>query len=97
MVLDQLCLPSKLYFISSIIFLLITIFQKYKKMNYKRGIIYLIDLVWIFLFTYILNYICNKYSVQNSWITLIVVSLILPFILSFAMVSLLIYTIPIKK
>ena len=93
--LDQLnlCLPSKLYFIFSIIFLLINLFQKMKGFNYKRGIAFLINIIWIFVFTYILNYICNCYSVQNSWITLIVVSLVLPFILSYLMVSWLSYLI----
>lgn len=96
--LDQLnlCLPSKLYFIFSIIFLFINIFQRFKEFNYRKGIAYLIHFVWIFVFTYILNYICNHYSIQNSWITLIVVSLFLPFVVSFLMVSVLSYLIHVK-
>ena len=59
----NLCLPSILYFICSIIFMLWSYFY------FKKIIItnVLLDIVYLIVFTWLLNYLCTKQYKSISW------------------------------
>lgn len=93
--LTNLCLPAKVYFIISIIALLVIAIQNYGNTDmYCIGayscdvgsttLIFLLKIVYILFWTWILNLICRAGAPGISWFLVL-----LPFILFFILLSLL--------
>ena len=68
----KLCLPSMLYFISSLIFTILS--YSYFKIVITSSII--IDIVLLVFFTWLLNYFCTKNFKYVSWFIFIVFMII---------------------
>jgi hypothetical protein len=93
--LKELCNPAALYFVISILALVIVLFQNLGNTNsYNVGnfscrvpntfLIFIIKFIYIVLWTYILNLICKDGHVGISWLLVL-----LPWILLFVMMGLL--------
>jgi hypothetical protein len=92
--LKQLCPPSLVYFIISIVALLIIFFQNLgNKNNYTIGsfscrvpdtmLVFIIKLIYILFWTWILNLICKDGHTGISWLLVL-----FPFILFFVIIGL---------
>ncbi len=93
--LKELCTPAALYFVISMISLVIVIFQNVGNTNsYHVGnfscrvpstmLVFIIKFIYIAFWTYILNLICKDGHVGLSWLLVL-----LPWILLFVMMGLL--------
>lgn len=93
--LKELCRPASLYFIISMIGLVIVMFQNLGNTNsYNVGsfscrvpntfLVFVVKFIYIVFWTYILNLICKDGHVGISWLLVL-----LPFILLFVMIGLL--------
>jgi hypothetical protein len=93
--LKELCTPASLYFIISMIGLLVVFFQNLGNTNsYNIGnfscrvpntfLVFLIKFIYIVFWTYVLNLICKDGHASISWLLVL-----LPFILLFVMIGLL--------
>jgi len=93
--LTNLCLPAKVYFIISVIALIVIAIQNYGNTDmycigtYSCGVgsttmIFLLKIVYILFWTWILNLICRAGAPGISWFLVL-----LPFILFFILLSLL--------
>lgn len=92
--LKELCLPARVYFIVSIIALLIMLFQNLGNSRmYRLGtftkkvsstvLIFLMKLIYILFWTYVLNLICKDGHSSLSWFLVL-----LPFVLFFVLLAL---------
>jgi len=92
--LKELCTPAALYFIISIIGLVIVLFQNLGNSNsYNVGnfscrvpntfLVFIVKFIYIVFWTYVLNLICKDGHVGISWLLVL-----LPFILLFVMMGL---------
>ena len=90
-----LCRPSAFYFIISIIFLILVLFQNLGNSNsYNIGnfscrvpntiVVFILKLIYIIFWTYILNLICKDGHVGLSWLMVL-----LPWVLLFVIIGLL--------
>lgn len=93
--LKELCTPAALYFVISMIGLVIVLFQNLGNNNsYNVGnfscrvpntfLVFVIKFIYIIFWTYVLNLICKDGHVGISWLLVL-----LPFILLFVMMGLL--------
>jgi hypothetical protein len=93
--LKDLCTPASLYFIISIIGLVIVMLQNLSNSNsYNVGnfscrvpntfLVFVVKFIYIVFWTYVLNLICKDGHVGISWLLVL-----LPFILLFVMMGLL--------
>lgn len=93
--LKELCTPAALYFIISVLSLIIVLFQNLGNTNsYNVGnfscrvpntfVIFIVQFIYIAFWTYILNLICKDGHVGISWLLVL-----LPWILLFVMMGLL--------
>jgi hypothetical protein len=93
--LKELCTPAALYFIISIIGLVVVLFQNLGNSNsYNVGnfscrvpntfAVFIVKFIYIVFWTYVLNLICKDGHVGISWLLVL-----LPFILLFVMIGLL--------
>jgi len=93
--LKELCTPASLYFIISMISLVIVLFQNLGNTNsYNVGnfscrvpntfVVFIVKFIYIIFWTYVLNLICKDGHVGISWLLVL-----LPFILLFVMMGLL--------
>jgi hypothetical protein len=93
--LKDLCTPASLYFIISMIGLVIVMFQNLSNSNsYNVGsfscrvpntfLVFIVKFIYIVFWTYVLNLICKDGHVGISWLLVL-----LPFILLFVMIGLL--------
>jgi hypothetical protein len=93
--LKELCTPSLLYFVISMIALVIVLLQNLGNTNsYHVGsfscrvpntaAVFIVKLIYILFWTYILNLICNDGHVGLSWLLVL-----LPWILLFVMIGIL--------
>jgi hypothetical protein len=91
--LKDLCRPAFIYFIISIIALIMLLFQNLENNNiYNIGsfscsvpntaVIFIIKLIYILFWTYILNLICKDGNIGISWLLLL-----FPFLLFFVMIG----------
>jgi hypothetical protein len=94
--LKELCTPAALYFIISVIGLVIILFQNLgNRDSYNVGnfscrvpntfLVFIVKFIYIVFWTYVLNLICKDGHVGVSWLLVL-----LPFILLFVMMGLLI-------
>lgn len=92
--LKELCTPAALYFVISIIALVIAVFQNLGNTNsYNMGsfscrvpntfLMFVIQFVYIIFWTYVLNLICRDGHVGISWLLVL-----LPWILLFVIMGL---------
>jgi hypothetical protein len=92
--LKELCTPAALYFIISIIGLVIVLLQNLSNSNsYNVGnfscrvpntfLVFIVKFIYIVFWTYVLNLICKDGHVGISWLLVL-----LPFILLFVMMGL---------
>lgn len=92
--LKDLCLPARVYFIVSIVALIIMLFQNLGNSRvYRLGIftkkvsstvlIFLMKLIYILFWTYVLNLICKDGHSSLSWFLVL-----LPFVLFFVLLAL---------
>ena len=90
----DLCRPSQLYFIISFISLLIIAMQNYGNQDkycignfncdvYSTSIIFIFKIMYILLWTWILNLICNAGYKNISWLLVL-----FPFVLMFVLIGL---------
>jgi hypothetical protein len=93
--LKELCTPAMIYFVISIISLVIVLLQNLGNTNsYNVGsfscrvpntaIVFIVKLVYILFWTYILNLICQDGHTSLSWLLVL-----LPWILLFVMIGIL--------
>ncbi len=93
--LKDLCTPASLYFIISMIGLVIVMFQNLSNSHsYNVGsfscrvpntfLVFVVKFIYIVFWTYVLNLICKDGHVGISWLLVL-----LPFILLFVMIGLL--------
>ena len=93
--LKDLCKPASLYFIISMIGLVMVMFQNLGNINsYNMGnfscrvpntfLVFIVKFIYIIFWTYVLNLICKDGHVGISWLLVL-----LPFILLFVMMGLL--------
>jgi len=93
--LKELCSPAALYFLISVLGLVIVLFQNLgNKNSYNVGnfscrvpntfLVFIIKFIYIVFWTYILNLICKDGHVGISWLLVL-----LPWILLFVMMGLL--------
>jgi len=93
--LKELCTPAMLYFVISILGLVLILLQNLGHSNsYHVGsfscsvpnttIVFAVQLIYIFFWTYVLNLICKDGHVGLSWLLVL-----LPWILSFVLIGLL--------
>jgi hypothetical protein len=93
--LKELCTPASLYFIISMISLVIVLFQNLGNTNsYNVGnfscrvpntfLVFIVKFIYVVFWTYVLNLICKDGHVGISWLLVL-----LPFILLFVMMGLL--------
>lgn len=93
--LKQLCTPASLYFVISIIALLMVLFQNIGNRNsYNVGnfscrvpstaLVFIIKFIYIVFWTYVLNLICKDGHVGISWLLVL-----LPWLLLFVIIGLL--------
>jgi hypothetical protein len=93
--LKQLCTPAALYFVISMIGLLMIVFQNLgNSESYNIGsfscrvpstiLVFVVQFIYIVFWTYVLNLICKDGHVGLSWLLVL-----LPFILLFVLMGLL--------
>jgi hypothetical protein len=93
--LKELCAPAMIYFIISMVALIIVIFQNLGNTNsYHVGsfscrvpntsVIFIVKLIYILFWTYVLNLICKDGHVGLSWLLIL-----LPWILLLIMIGIL--------
>jgi hypothetical protein len=93
--LKQLCTPAALYFVISMIGLVMVIFQNLGNSDsYNMGsfscrvpntmLVFVVQFIYIVFWTYVLNLICKDGHVGLSWLLVL-----LPFILLFVLMGLL--------
>lgn len=93
--LKQLCTPAALYFVISMIGLLMIVFQNLgNSESYNVGsfscrvpstiLVFVVQFIYIVFWTYVLNLICKDGHVGLSWLLVL-----LPFILLFVLMGLL--------
>ena len=93
--LKELCTPAFLYFIISIIALILVLFQNLGNTNHysigsfsckvpNTAAIFIIKLIYIFFWTYVLNLICKDGHKTLSWLLIL-----LPWILLFVIIGIL--------
>jgi hypothetical protein len=91
----ELCSPAAIYFVISIIALIMVLFQNMGNQNsYTMGsfscrvpstmLVFIVKLIYILFWTWILNLICKDGHTTVSWLLVL-----LPFILLFVMMGLL--------
>ena len=94
--LKELCTPAQVYFVISIISLLLVLFQNLGNRNsYHIGnfscrvpdtmLVFIVKLVYILFWTWILNLICRDGHVGISWLLVL-----LPWILLFVIIGMII-------
>ena len=94
----QLCTPSLIYFVISMIFLVVVAFQNYGNVRtYCLGahecavpntyLIFAIKLVYILFWTWILNLMCNAGASAIAWFLVLI-----PFILMFLLLSMVMFS-----
>ncbi len=92
--LKELCTPAKVYFIISIVALLLVLFQNLGHNNsYHVGsfscrvpsttLVFIVKLIYILFWTWVLNLICKDGHTGISWLLVL-----LPFILLFVVIGL---------
>lgn len=90
----ELCTPSLIYFLISIISLVMVLFQNLKNTNsYTIGtfscrvpstiLVFVVKLIYILFWTWVLNLICKDGHKEISWLLVL-----LPFILLFVIIGL---------
>ena len=93
--LSQLCTPSYVYFIISVLMIAVAVIQNLGNQNsYTMGsfscrvpsttMVFIIKLIYILFWTWVLNLICKDGHTNISWLLVL-----LPFILLFVMIGLL--------
>jgi hypothetical protein len=93
--LKQLCTPAFVYFIISVIALVLVLFQNLgNKNSYNVGsfscrvpnttLVFIIKIIYVLFWTYILNLMCKDGHTGLSWLLVL-----LPFLLLFVMIGLL--------
>ena len=93
--LKELCTPAMLYFVISMIALVIVLMQNLSNTNnYNVGsfscrvpntaVVFIVKLIYILFWTYVLNLICKDGHVGVSWLLVL-----LPWILLFVMMGIL--------
>ena len=93
--LKDLCAPSLVYFVISIVSLLVVFLQNYgNKNSYNLGsfscrvpnttLVFIVKIIYILFWTWILNLICKDGHVGVSWLLVL-----LPWLLLFVMIGLL--------
>ena len=96
--LKNLCTPSYVYLVISIIGLIVMAIHNYGNFNMyclgsyscnvsSTGLIFIIKLLYILFWTWILNLICKSGSTYIAWILVILPFLLFFVLLSFLMVS----------
>jgi hypothetical protein len=79
---SKLCTPALIYFIISVISIIVALFNKFK------AVTILIKVVFVLIWTWFLNYLCNKGLAVVSWVLVL-----LPFLIMFGMMALILETI----
>lgn len=93
--LKDLCPPALLYFIISIVFYVISIFQNLGNNNTysvghlttnvpNTGVVFVVELIYILFWTYILNLICKDGYTALSWLLVL-----FPIVLLFVIIGML--------
>lgn len=93
--LKELCTPAMIYFVISIVALIIVLFQNLGNSNsYNIGsfscrvpnttLVFVVKLIYILFWTYVLNLICKDNHTNLSWLLVL-----LPWILLFVMIGIL--------
>ncbi len=93
--LKELCTPAMIYFIISMIALLMVLFQNLGNSNsYNVGsfscrvpntaLVFIVKLIYVLFWTYVLNLICRDGHTSLSWLLVL-----LPWILLFVMIGIL--------
>jgi hypothetical protein len=93
--LKELCTPAMIYFVISIIGLIVILFQNLGNNNsYHVGsfscrvpnttVVFIVKLIYIFFWTYVLNLICKDGHTSLSWLLIL-----LPWILLFVIIGML--------
>jgi hypothetical protein len=93
--LKELCTPASLYFVISMIALVMVLFQNLGNNNsYHVGsfscrvpntmVVFIVKLIYVLFWTYVLNLICKDGHVGVSWLLVL-----LPWLLLFVMIGLL--------
>ncbi len=94
----QLCTPSLIYFVISMMFLFVMAFQNYGNVNtYCIGmyecdvsstyLIFAIKVVYVLFWTWILNLMCNAGATPVAWFLVLI-----PFILMFLLLSMVVFS-----
>lgn len=90
---NDLCTPSRVYFVISSIFILLAFFQNYGNSNlYCLGsrscdvsntyLIFLLKIVYVLFWTWVLNLICKSGASPIAWFLVLI-----PFLLMFLMLA----------
>jgi hypothetical protein len=93
--LKELCTPAMIYFVISMIALLMVLFQNLGNSNsYNVGsfscrvpntaLVFIVKLIYVLFWTYVLNLICRDGHTSLSWLLVL-----LPWILLFVMIGIL--------
>ena len=93
--LKEVCTPAMIYFVISIIGLIVILFQNLGNNNsYHVGsfscrvpnttVVFIVKLIYIFFWTYVLNLICKDGHTSLSWLLIL-----LPWILLFVIIGML--------
>jgi hypothetical protein len=93
--LKELCTPAMIYFVISIISLIMVLFQNLGNSNsYNVGsfscrvpntaLVFIVKLIYVLFWTYVLNLICKDGHTSLSWLLVL-----LPWILLFVMIGIL--------
>ena len=93
--LKELCTPAMIYFVISIIALIMVLFQNLGNNNsYNVGsfscrvpntaLVFIVKLIYVLFWTYVLNLICKDGHTSLSWLLVL-----LPWILLFVMIGIL--------
>jgi hypothetical protein len=93
--LKELCTPAMIYFVISIIALIMVLFQNLGNSNsYNVGsfscrvpntaLVFIVKLIYVLFWTYVLNLICKDGHTSLSWLLVL-----LPWILLFVMIGIL--------
>ena len=93
--LKELCTPAMLYFVISMIALIMVLFQNLGNSNSYNGgsfscrvpntaVVFIVKLLYVLFWTYVLNLICKDGHTSLSWLLVL-----LPWILLFVMIGIL--------
>ncbi len=94
----QLCTPSLLYFVISMIFLIVVAFQNYGNVNTycvgmyecnvaSTSLIFAIKIVYVLFWTWILNLMCDAGASAIAWFLVLI-----PFVLMFLLLSMVMFS-----